>query len=163
MEALEVMECEQHFRKGSIEAKKKKLASRLAAINTKLRILPHDFKEIALLQNISEREAKARFDFIQIQSLDRGTNVSIVIFDTIISIDVPFKLLEQNQTHILSEVKDYINIIMEETGYFVFDAEAEKVYSAETIGSFRFNMLRSRVKLIANAVKEDGKPWWKFW
>ncbi|AOM80042.1 hypothetical protein [Pedobacter steynii] len=163
IEALEVMECELHFRQGSIGHKKKKLASKLAATNPQLRILSHDFKEIALLQNISENEARARFDFIQIQSLDRGTNVSIVIFDTTISIDIPFKLIEQKQTHVLREVKAYLNIIMDETAYFVFDAEAERVYSAETIGSFNFNLLRSRAKMTANTDKENGRPWWKFW
>jgi hypothetical protein len=164
MEALEVMECEQHFRQGSIGSKKKALATKLVLGNPKLQILVHDFNEIAKLQGISENEARTRFDFIQIQSNGSDTDIAIVIFDTIISVDISFKILEANHSAILLEVKSYLRIIMEETGYFVFDTECEKIYDYGMINNFEFDLKRRREKVkIAAGVVQSPRPWWKFW
>lgn len=164
IEALEVLESEDHFRKGSIQTIKKDLASKIVELNTGLYILSHDFNEIAAYQGISEEEAIARFDFIQIQSLETTPGISIVLFDTIITIDIPFKAFGQNHDNILIDVKRYLKLILKETGYFAFDAEGENVYSYDTIGSLKFNLLRLKGTIPhQNHTGKSERPWWKFW
>src|SRR5687768_11164055 len=86
IEALEVLDCEAHFRPGNIMAKKKLLANRLLEVDSDLRALNYNYSEIANFHGITDDEAEAKFDFIQIQSFVKAPNFSIVIFDSLISI-----------------------------------------------------------------------------
>ncbi|PSK90868.1 hypothetical protein [Taibaiella chishuiensis] len=164
IEALEVLDSEEHFRTGGIQTTKKELANKILELNSGLYILRHDYDEIASYQGISTEEARARFDFIQIHSQETIPGISMILFDTIITVDIPFKSFGQNHDDILIKVKQYLKLILKETGYFAFDAEAEIVYSYETLGSLKFNLLRAKGTIPQQAVTlKKEKSWWKFW
>ena len=147
---------------------KLKIAKALLDYNPRLESFEFDFEEIAKLQGTSVKEAKEKFDHIELNTPEGDLATQITIFDNNVSITVPYWYSGDKAEDVFKKVTDYTKIIRQTAGYFVYDPQTENVYDPLTQdfdGLAVYQSMTGQVEQLSNeqGASTNKKPWWKFW
>lgn len=142
----------------------------LIQLNPRLEAFDFDYGEIAKLTEATIEEAKNKFDHIEINTPDGDISVQLTVFDNHVYINVPYWYKGDHAKQLFQDLKSYIKIIREASGYFVFDPQTGQVFDP-TKNSFdglsKYLSVSEHFEDIINGENivqtQTRKPWWKFW
>jgi hypothetical protein len=113
------------------EARKKRVASSLAAINHSFKPFSFGFKEIAQFDGITIEEAKKKYRHIEMNGPEDGNGIQILLEDDRASITVPYFHKGEIARRIFKEIWRYLEIMQREGGYFIYDPQIMQIIKLE--------------------------------
>lgn len=141
----------------------------LTKFNPRLEAFDFDYGEIAKLTQATIEEAKSKFDHIELNPHEGDIAIQLTIFSNHVFITVPYWYQGDQAKQVLTNIRDYIKVIRDTAGYFVYDPQTGEVFDpAEDNfnGSDQYLSGSKNLDEIINpnqTPKEIKKPWWKFW
>jgi hypothetical protein len=136
------------------EAQKRALADAMLATFPELHEDEFDYPEIALSQGMTERDARRRYRWIQLNGLWDGAGIEIDLYDGWASMSMPFGRPEYAEAD-MAEMWRYLEVLVREGGFVVYDPQGANVVDVEagphgTLG-------------IEKTQREPRRSWWRFW
>lgn len=128
-------------------ATKLAIVQALTAYNSQLEAIDFDYGDIAKLTPTIIEEAGKKFDHIEINYSEGGLALRITVYDNHVFLTVPYWYQDQQASELFKDIKAYINIISETTGYFIYDPQTGQVYDPKEIG---FDGLNKYLSVSAN-------------
>jgi len=145
---------------------KTQICKALIDFNPRLEPFAFDYNEIARLQNISVDEAKNKFSHIELNTPEGDLATQITIFDNNVSLTIPYWYTGDKAREVFNKVDQYLKIINQKAGYFVYDPQTEHAYDPAKDSLAAIAVYESVTTQIGKRVSENvttNKPWWKFW
>lgn len=165
-EAKNLIEIEEDTEAIPDSGTKSKLAAALTEYNPRLENFKFDYEEIAELQGITTDEARKAFSHIELNTPENDLATQITLFENSVYISVPYWYSGDKQTEVFRKISDYLKIIRQTAGFFVYDPQTENVYDPLTENIFEFGE-KAATQVEKTTIKpltgSGRKPWRKFW
>ena len=147
---------------------KLKIAKALIDYNPRLECFEFNYDEIAKLQDTSVDEAKEAFGHIELNTPEGDLATQITIFDNNVSITIPYWYSGDKAREVFDKIYDYIKVIRQTAGYFVYDPQIDKVFDPLIENIFELDIYQTMTGQVEKMKTEEttvknNKPWWKFW
>ena len=105
------------------EKRKEELASALIALNPQLEVFRLDYRAIAAAHGVSLDEARRRWRHLELTGPDEGNGIQIVLWDTHVTISVPFWHSGPEAVAVLEEIWEYMRLLNSLAGMRPFDPQ----------------------------------------
>ena len=147
----------------------------LTEYDPKLEALDFHYGEIAKLSVETIEEERNKFDHIEINKSDGDFMITIIVYNNHVSIITPYFHTGSNAQELFKDIKNYIRIIRETAGYFVFDQQTGQTFDpAEndfdglnkylSVSEHLEDILNQSNNISSSDTKEKSKKsWWKLW
>lgn len=167
-EARALIEAEEESTSDARPEIKVKIAKALLAYNPRLESFNFDFPEIAGLTEKSIEEIKEAYEHIELNTPEGDLATQITLFDSYVTISVPYWYSGENAKALFDKISDYVKIIKQSGGYFVYDPQTEFVFDPLIENGLDLEAYQSVTQKLKNMESEQSKPivkspWWKFW
>ncbi len=149
------------------EAMKEKIANALMLSNPRLERFMLDYEEIAKFEKISIDEARRKYTHIELNPPEGDNAIQITIETDHVSVTTPYWYEGDEARGVFKEISTYLRLIRKEAGYFVYDPQNEIVFDPEThvfdnLDEYE-RIVRKLPDIVEQTMRENEKPWWKFW
>ena len=149
-------------------AVKERIASALMQHNPRLERFQFDFRRIAESANISEDEARTRYQHVELNPPEGDVAIQLTIYDDHVFVTIPYWYSGVDADQVFASLSDYLRIVRRASGYFAYDPQTDMAFDPEKIvlrdHAQYDNVVRQLPGIIAEgALGEQKKPWWKFW
>ena len=147
----------------------------LTEFNPSLQALDFDYGDIAKLSVKTIEDEKNKFDHIEINTSEGDAALRLIVYDNHVFITVPYWYHGDKARQLFKDIKNYIKIIRETAGYFIWDPQTGQVFDpAENNfeGLNKYLSVSERLEEIispnekkhpSDSKQEHSKPWWKIW
>jgi hypothetical protein len=136
------------------------IAKALTDFNPRLEAFKLDFNELAKLHGISVGEAKAQFNYIELNPPDGDLVIQITINNHNVSLTIPYWYGGDQARQVFEYLMEYLKIIRKTSDYFVYDPQTDQVFDPLTT---ELKGLDIYLQTTNNINKTPTKPWWKLW
>jgi hypothetical protein len=134
--------------------------------NPRLEKFHFDHAEIASDLKISESEARARFQYAELNPPEGDRAIQLTVHADHVFISIPYWYQSDAVDAVIEELSGYLRVIRETAGYFVYDPQMSAVFDPRQSGfEGRATYLRVTEGTAQAAARGDkeSKPWWRFW
>ena len=147
---------------------KEKIAKALLDYNPQLERFEFDHGEMAEHAGEAVDEGNKAFTHIELNTPESGLATQITIFNTTVSITVPYWYSGQDADKVFDNIAEYAKVIRRAAGYFVYDPQTDAVFDPLTESNFGVDLYKSMTVKVENLVNRKAeeavkKPWWRFW
>jgi hypothetical protein len=152
------------------EARKKRIADALLAVNSKLEPFNFDFAEIAEFHGISEEESRVRYRHVELDGPANGNGIQITLHDNSACVTVPYWHADNGAARaVFAEIWRYLRIFRR-FGCAAYDPQLDRILdlardreaALATYVALTLHMPEIAREKISSE-KQAKKPWWKFW
>jgi hypothetical protein len=138
--------------------------------NQKLQATDFHYGDVTKLSaSIIEKEAK-KFNRIAIFDPAGDTSLELTVYDNHVFITVPYCSKGNQAKQLFHDINDYVKIINETAGYFVYDPQSGKVFDPKEEELDGLNKYLSITEHLTEIISEQPittniikKPRWKLW
>jgi hypothetical protein len=147
---------------------KEKIAAALLQINPRLERFQFDYSKIAASRKISEEQARARFNSIELNTPKDDLAVQISIFWDHVSFSIPYWYKDAKGDQVFAQLLAYLKAVKETSGFFAYDPQSDRAFDPLVEGLMSDSSEYKRIStnlpaIIAQGLPPRKKPWWKFW
>jgi hypothetical protein len=136
------------------------IAKALTDFNPRLEAFKLDYNEIAKLHDIAVEDAKAQFNYIELNPPDGDLVIQITINNDNVSLTIPYWYGDEQARQVFKYLMEYLRIIRKTSGYFVYDPQTDQVFDPLTTDLEGLDIYLQTTK---NISKAPTRPWWKIW
>src|SRR6266702_2971691 len=105
---------------------KEKIAAALTEHNSRLQPFRFDHAAIAKAQNITEREARAQYQHVELNPPDDDLAIQLTVYGDHVFITVPYGYRGSEADQVFSQLSNYLKVIRRAAGFFVYDPQTDK-------------------------------------
>jgi hypothetical protein len=153
--------------KNATSEAKEKIAAALMECNPRLERFQFDFGEIAKAAKISEQEARARYQHIELNPAEGDLAIQLTVHDDHVDITVPYWYKGSDADGVFSQLSDYLRVVRKTAGFFVYDPQTGAAFDPEQTSLIDHTdydrVVKDLPKMVAESAASFKKPWWKFW
>lgn len=145
-----------------------RVVAALRASNPNLHPFVFDFADIAKLQEISESEARLRFQHVELNGPDDGNGIQITVYGTWASVTVPYWHQGPRAEIVWDEIWGYLRILSSVGGFQAYDPQLDRpldlaIDRSEVILGYE-QTVEATLRMVQSRSSQDARrPWWKFW
>jgi hypothetical protein len=171
-EARAIIDSEEgEIRRDDAEAreKKQKVVAALIGYNPRLQPFKRDYGEIAKFMKISEEQARAQWNHVELNPPEGDLAIQIEVYGDHVSFTIPYWYTGAKADQVFEQLGAYLQIICKATGYFAYDPQTGKAFDPER-EKIKDHQEYERIAQNLPSIIEQGgiklrkrKPWWKFW
>jgi hypothetical protein len=142
------------------------IAAALLKHNPRLEKFDFDYKKIASALKISEGDARARFQHVELTPPEGDRAIQLTVYYDHVFISIPYWYTGAAAEQVFSELSAYLRVIRDTAGFFVYDPQAGTVFDpkhSEFQGHSEYDSVVREMPRIAARSAKTNKPWWRFW
>jgi len=144
-----------------------KVALALLEQNPRLEQFQFDYAEIAKVDGISEQEARARYQHIELNPSEGDLAIQLTVYGDHVFITIPYWYRGSDADRVFSELSRYLRAVRRTAGFFAYDPQTDVAFDPEQTGfpdHLQYDKVVKEVpKIVNQAVGKPNKHWWKFW
>jgi len=146
-----------------LEVRKQRVATALLQSNPELTPFNFDFEELAKNDEITVAEAKSKYRHIELNTPEGSGGIQITIYDTEVSVTVPYWHHGAAARHIFQEIWNYLQILEREGNYFTYDPQLERVLNLNTDFDSVLKIYEGVSNQFGNPAQLATRRWWQIW
>jgi len=142
----------------------------LVNYNPDLIAYDHDFGDISKLSVDILQKEKNKFREIEINPREGEIAIRMTIYGNHVYINFPYWYKGDDAVKLFEQIKSYIKLIRETSGFFVFDPQTGKTFDPAENNFDGLDKYLSMMVFIDELIRPDitkdnksKKPWWKIW
>jgi hypothetical protein len=93
--------------------------------------------------------------------------VQVTIYARQVGLTIPYWYQDEAANKVFEKVLDYLKVIRQQAGYFVYDPQTDKAFDPAAMQSLDHRQYKKVMgkmpEIVANAEGKPAKRWWKFW
>ncbi len=167
VESFNAEEEEMVQRPETIAGMKEQIAAALLQHNPRLQRFVLDYANIARSQNISEDEARDRYQHIELNSPEGEPAAQFDIHSDYVFVNTPYRYEGRKADDLFTVLSGYLRVIRDVAGYFVYDPQKDTAFDPAQTDlrdhSEYDHVIKQMPQMIAQLKAKARKPWWKFW
>ena len=149
-----------------------KLSILKSLINHNPNLVAHDYQygDISKLSVDVLQKEKNKFHHIEVKPGEDDINVRMTIYNNHVYINFPYWYKGDEAVKLFEQIRNYIILIRETSGFFVFDPQTGKTFDPAENNFDGLNEYISVMGFIDELISPDSKindkpkkPWWKIW
>ena len=147
---------------------KERIAAALIQQNPRLERFDFDYRAIAESDKISEEQARARYQHIELNPPEGDLAIQLFIHNDHAFITMPYWYKGEDADRLFSTVMDYLRVLNKVAGLFAYDPQTDKAFDPQNVvvlGHSEYDKVVDQMpKIVCRAISENEKrPWWRFW
>jgi len=147
---------------------KERIATALIQYNPRLERFEFDYRAIAEADKISEAQAKALYQHVELNPPEGDLAIQLIIHDDHVFITMPYWYKGEAADRLFSTVADYLRVLNRVAGLFAYDPQTDRAFDPEKVvvldHSEYDRVVGQMPRIVYRAIREnEKKPWWKFW
>jgi hypothetical protein len=115
-----------------VEHRKQELAALLIEHNPALSIFPIAFHEIAVMEGISEAEARRKYRHLELNGSDGGNGIQITLYDAGADVTVPYWHHGEAARVVIAEIWGYLRVLQQAASYMFYDPQLDRILDLDT-------------------------------
>jgi len=147
---------------------KEKIAAALINFNPRLERFIFDYSKIAEMNKVSEEQARARWNHIELNPPEKDLAIQAWIHWDHVLFSIPYWYTGARADQVFAQLLAYLRIVKEAAGFFAYDPQINRAFNPEIEKMMLDNSEYARIStnlpaIIAQGQAAQKKPWWKFW
>jgi hypothetical protein len=145
---------------------KEKITAALVEYNPRLEPFKFDYSKIAQSRNISEDEARARYQHVELNPPEGDLAIQLTVYDDHVFLAIPYWYSGSKADHAFSQLSEYLRIISNASGFFAYDPQTGVAFDPsqkELSDHQRYDRVVADLPKIVAQREDQRKPWWKLW
>lgn len=148
---------------------KDRIVTALITHNPRLERFQFDYNKIAESQKITEAEARARFQHVELNPPEGGLAIQLTVYNDRVFVSFPYWYKGEKANGVFAECSEYLRVIRRTAGFFAYDPQVGTAFDpekTELVDSKRSyeKIVNDLPKIAAQAsAQKKLKAWWKFW
>jgi len=155
-------------------ARRDGIVAALRAHNPSLTIFELDYAELAKLESITEDEARARFQYVELNPSEsdlqqgRALAIQLTVQREYVFLTAPYWYKGGEVDRLFEQTLGYLQLLCKTAGYFAYDPQTETAFDPRAVSTLDASKYRETMEAIPRIVgKADSsqqyRPWWRFW
>jgi hypothetical protein len=146
---------------------KEKIVSALMEYDPRLERFQFDYGKMAKAANISEREARARFQHIELNPPEGDLAIQLTVYDDHVFITIPYWYSGSDADRVFSQLSGYLEAIRRSVGFFAYDPQTNVAFDPEQthfLDHAQYDeVVKDLPKIAAEAAGKPKKRLWRLW
>jgi len=152
--------------KATSSGAKERIVSALIQYNPRLEPFTFDYAKIAEFQKISEEEARARNQHVELNPPDGDLVIQLTVDDDRVFISIPYWYKGSQADDVFPQLSGYLRVIAETSGLLAYDPQTGVAFDPRQTNLSDhtcYDKVVADLPKLATQTKSLPKPWWKFW
>src|SRR5438105_1295386 len=107
---------------------RERITAALIEHNPRLERFKFDYSKIAELQNISEEEARSRYQHVELNPPEGDLAIQLTVYDDHVFISIPYWYRGSEADLVFSQCSEYIRVIRRTAGFFAYDPQTDTAF-----------------------------------